>query len=115
MSASAAASGDDHTELWNELIDALEQAQQALLRRDLPSFEFHTERQRICCERLGAIGEGSAPAHRSAQRRAQHLSRVHAALLRRALQSLLILRNLAGNTPHQSLTQEGRDCFRQEA
>lgn len=115
MSTLVAGGNGERRKLWDELADALEQAQRSLLERNLPRFEEHTERQRHCCARLAAMGEAPDPALANVQARVRRLSRVQAALLRRALQSVLILRNLAGSSRYQVFAGTVPESFRQEA
>ena len=96
--------------LWLQLASALERAQGALLRGEVPVFEECTKEQGECCHRLipwheleQARGQGQPTAAildeiERAQQRVRHLNRVHAALLRRASRSLEILRNLMRQT-----------------
>ena len=96
--------------LWLQLANALERAQSALLRGEVAAFEECTREQRECCEQLIARRElerarcqdkstaATLEEIESAQRRVRHLNRIHAALLRRAIRSLTILRNLMRQT-----------------
>jgi hypothetical protein len=114
---------EQQRQLWEELARQLERAQADLLGHDLCSFEECTARQRRCCKQLAAMGQdeaarGNQPpakldeALAGVRRRVRHLSRVQEALLRRALQSLRILRNLAAAS---SPNPEGnRESFREE-
>ena len=99
--------------LWLRLAEFLEQAQDALLQGKVELFELCTEEQQQCCDQLRALGpvKVSSSSDASAaltaeikqvQLRVRHLNRVHAALLRRASRSLLILRNLlnGSQTPY---------------
>ena len=101
-------------QLWEQLAIALKQAQGALLQHELCSFEACTDLQQLCVRELSALaarttdGPGD-PTDQStsnaglAQLRQQvsHLSRIERALLRRALHSLRILRNLAGHSTYR--------------
>lgn len=92
--------------IWLELAGSLERAQVALLCGDVAGFEECTREQNECCEQLVPQaeldrfrGDGQIPIslfHEidRARRRVRHLNCVHAALLRRAIRSLAILRNL---------------------
>ena len=96
--------------LWLRLAESLEQAQDALLQGKVAIFERCTEEQQKCCEQLRALGTANAAAVadrngallqeiRKVQARVRHVNRIHAALLRRASRSLVILRNLMAG-PH---------------
>lgn len=110
-------------ELWNELAEAIEQGHHALLARDLACFQDCTEKQRTCCERLRAMHErqpgGAWVGWRCeteteveelarAQQRVRYLGRRQGALLRRALQSVRMLRNLAGVNPYLAASGNGK-------
>jgi len=98
----------DRLDLFTCLEDELEQAQAALLRRDLKGLEVHTARQRELCLALQRpfsdpaldTQEDTAPSEHRATLlaeldkvavRIRYLNRVHAALLARAGRSLAIL------------------------
>jgi hypothetical protein len=100
---------EEQCRLWSELASALEQAQVALLAGDLASFEQHTVEQSEHCRALQSLsskvvskcepeGDGRAASLadevEKLRSRVRHLNRVHAALLRRATRSALILQNL---------------------
>jgi hypothetical protein len=100
------AARETERQLWRELAQALERAQVALLDHDLDSFQACTQAQQICCREIAAIPASSRgiedPALVQLRRRVWYLSRVESALLRRALRSLVILRNLAGPSLYQA-------------
>jgi hypothetical protein len=93
-------------QVWQELAQALERAQVALFDRDLDLFQACTQAQQLCCRELAAIPASNREIEDLAlvqlRRRARYLSRVESALLRRALRSLVILRNLAGPSLYQA-------------
>src|ERR1700751_2230822 len=114
--------------LWLQLARALERAQVALLRGDVAAFEERTREQNECCEQLvpraeldRVRGDGQTPVSLlhdidSAKRRVRHLNCVHGALLRRAIRSLAILRNLMRQrgtiyTPSASWQQHASTLF----
>jgi hypothetical protein len=98
--------------LWLRLAESLEQAQEALLHGKVANFERCTEEQKQCCDRLRVLAAAAHPVTvsgrnealiqeiRQVQSRVRHLNRVHAALLRRAARSLVILRNLLAGPQH---------------
>ena len=92
-------------ELWRNLAEALERAQTALLNHDLVSFQACTQAQQLCCRKIAEIAADTSSqgvedqALMDVRRRVWHLSRMERALLRRALHSLLILRNLGSLYP----------------
>jgi hypothetical protein len=100
---SSTASRARERQLWLELADALERAQAALLEHDLGSFQACTQAQQLCWREISAIPADATRIEDreliDVRRRVRHLSRMERALLRRALHSLLILRNLNSLDP----------------
>jgi hypothetical protein len=98
----------ERRKVWGELEEALTEGRNALLACDVARFEQCTEDQERCCERLATLGRepwGQTRALGGLRQRVRYLSQVQGALVRRALQSLCILRNLTGVHPYLAATR----------